>query len=185
MLIPIQELRLYPTLKADLYISAGGSITYWPLLKAQYKFTDAQKRPYNFNPAPFLLADYDYTAYPTTIETKNELVQKNPDLVKRFVDASIKGWYSYLQNPEPGNKLIKKDNPEMTDEQIKYGLQKLKEYGVIVSGDAEKLGIGAMTAERWQSFFDKMVKAGVFKPNTNYKEAFTLQFVNKNVQAFL
>ncbi|RUT07542.1 hypothetical protein DSM106972_018020 [Dulcicalothrix desertica PCC 7102] len=67
-----------------------------------------------FKPVVFLLADYDYTPYATTIETKKELVQKNPDLVQRFVDASIKGWYSYLQNLEPGNKLIKKDNPEMT-----------------------------------------------------------------------
>ncbi|MUG92202.1 ABC transporter substrate-binding protein [Scytonema sp. UIC 10036] len=194
-----------------IYVSVSANVTYWPLLKARYGFTDEQKRPYNFNSGPFLadkqsaqqgyitsepfaiekqggfkpvvflLADYDYTAYATTIETKKELVDKNPDLVKRFVDASIKGWYSYLQNPEPGNQLIKKDNPEMTDEQIKYGLQKLKEYGAIVSGDAEKLGIGAMTAERWQSFFNNMVQAGVFDTSVDYKDAFTLNFVNKGL----
>jgi NitT/TauT family transport system substrate-binding protein len=197
-----------------IYVGAGANVTYYPLLKAKYKFTDEQKRPYNFNPGPFLadktsaqqgyitsepfaiekqggfkpvvflLADDDYTTYATTIEAKKELVDKNPDLVQRFVDASIKGWYSYLENPEPGNKLIKKDNPEMSDEQIKYGLQKLQEYGVIVSGDAEKLGIGAMSEERWQSFFAKMVKVGVFKPNVKYQDAFTLKFVNKGVAAY-
>ncbi|MDV2993042.1 MAG: hypothetical protein N4J56_002696 [Chroococcidiopsis sp. SAG 2025] len=126
----------------------------------------------------FLLADYGYTPYSTTIETKKELVEKNPDLVQRFVDASIKGWYSYMKNPTPGNELIKKDNPEMTDEQIVYGLQKLKEYGIIMSGDMDKQGIGTMNEARWQSFFNTMVKAGIFKPNINYKDAFTLQFVN-------
>jgi NitT/TauT family transport system substrate-binding protein len=207
---PNRGIKVLADLKGKpIYVGAGANVTYWPLLKAKYGFTDEQKRPYNFNPAPFLadknsaqqgyltseplaiekegkfkplvflLADYGYTAYATTIETKKELVDKNPDLVQRFVDASIKGWYSYLQNPEPGNQLIKKDNPEMSDEQIAYGLQKLKEYGVIVSGDAEKQGIGVMTLERWQSFFDKMVKAGVYAPSVKYQDAFTLQFVNK------
>jgi NitT/TauT family transport system substrate-binding protein len=119
-----------------------------------------------------------------TIETKKELVEKNPDLVQRFVDASIKGWYSYLEDPTSGNQLIKKDNPEMTDEQLAYGLQKLKEYGLVVSGDAEKLGIGAMTEERWKSFFDTMATQGAFKKDTNYKQAFTLKFINKGVEAY-
>ena len=197
-----------------IYVSPSANVTYWPLLKAKYGFTDDQKRPYNFNigpfladkqvaqqgyvtsepfaiekqagfnPVVFLLADYGYTPYSTTIEAKQELVEKNPDLVQRFVEASIKGWYSYLDNPAPGNELIKKANPEMTDEQIAYGLQKLKEYGVIISGEADKLGIGAMTEERWKSFFESMANAGLFKPNTNYKEAFTLQFVNKGTQAY-
>jgi NitT/TauT family transport system substrate-binding protein len=127
----------------------------------------------------FLLADYGYMSYATTIETKTELVEKNPDLVQRFVDASIEGWYSYLENPAPGNELIKKDNPEMTDDQIAYGLQKLKEYGIIISGDVEKQGIGTMNEARWQSFFKTMVEAGIFPPHVNYKDAFTLQFVKQ------
>lgn len=195
-------------------ISAAANKTYWPFLKAKYGFKDDQKRPYNFNSGPFLadknaaqqgyvtseplaikkqggfdpvvilLADHGYNPYSTTIETKKELIEKNPDLVQRFVDASIKGWYSYLEDPEPGNQLIKKDNPEMTDEQLDYGLQKLKEYGIIISGDADKLGIGAMTDERWKSFFDTLAQQGVFKKETDYKQAYTLRFVNKGVEAY-
>jgi NitT/TauT family transport system substrate-binding protein len=197
-----------------ILISSAANITYWPFLKAKYKLTDEQKRPYNFNPGPFLadknsvqqgyvtsepliikkqggfdpvvilLADNGYTPYSTTIETKKELVEKNPDQVQRFVDASIKGWYSYFDDPTPGNALIKKDNPEMKDEQLAYGLQKLKEYGIVISGEAEKLGIGAMTEERWKSFFETMAAQGVFKKNTDYKQAFTLKFVNKGVAAY-
>ncbi|PHK28822.1 nitrate ABC transporter substrate-binding protein, partial [Nostoc linckia z15] len=185
--------------------------TYWPLLEAKYGFTDDQKRPYNFNPAPFLtdknsaqqgyvtsepfaiekqggfeplvflLADYGYQPYATTIETKKELVDKNPELVQRFVDASIKGWYSYLENPQPGNQLIKKDNPEMTDEQLAYSIQKLNEYQIIISDIAEQQGIGAMSDERWKSLFDSMVDTQISQPNVNYQQAYTLQFVNKGV----
>jgi NitT/TauT family transport system substrate-binding protein len=194
-----------------IFVSGTANTTFWPFLKAKYGFTDDQKRPYNFNPGPFLadknsaqqgyitsepgiiskqggfepvvflLADYGYTPYSTTIETKRELVEKNPDLVQRFVDASIKGWYSYLQDPAPGNKLIKQANPEMTDELLTYSVQKLKEYGLILSGDAQKMGIGAMTEARWKSLFDTMSKGGVFKPDTKLQNAFTLQFVNKGL----
>jgi NitT/TauT family transport system substrate-binding protein len=197
-----------------ILVSAIANTTFWPFLKAKYKFSDEQRRPYNFNPGPFLadknvvqqgyitseplaikkqggiepvvmlLADNGYTPYSTTIETKKELVEKNPDLVQRFVDASIKGWYSYLENPAPGNQLIKQQNPEMKDEQLAFGLQKLKEHGIIISGEAEKKGIGSMTEERWKSFFDTMAAQGVFKKETDYKQAFTLKFVNKGIDAY-
>jgi NitT/TauT family transport system substrate-binding protein len=80
--------------------------------------------------------------------------------------------------------LIKKDNPDITDEQLSFSLEKLKENAIITGGDAQQLGIGAMKEERWQSFFDNLVKTGVFDANTNYKDAFTLQFVNKGVSYY-
>jgi len=138
-----------------------------------------------FDPKVLLLADYGYSPYATTIECKQELIQKNPDLVQRFVEASIKGWYSYLEgDPKPGNELIKKDNPEMTDDQIAYGIAKMKEYGIVMSGDAESKGIGAMTDDRWKSFFEAMAAEGIFKKTTDYKQAYTLQFVNKGTAAY-
>lgn len=198
-----------------IFISTAANATFWPFLKAKFGFTDAQQRPYNFNPAPFLadktsaqqgyltsepltikkeggfdpivflLADYGYDPYSTTIECKRELVEQNPDLVQRFVDASIKGWYSYLEDdPTPANTLIKKDNPEMTDEQLANSLAKLKEYGIVISGDAETKGIGAMTNERWKNFFDSMSQQGIFQPGIDYTNAYTLQFVNKGVDAY-
>ncbi len=192
-----------------ILVSSLAEKGYWQFLKTKFNYTDDQRRPYNFSVAPFLLdknviqqgyltsepftiqqkggfepvvmllADAGYEPYTTTIETTKEMVEKNPDLVQRFVDASIKGWYSYLENPEPANKLIKKDNPEMKDELLAYSLEKMKEYDIVISGDAITKGIGAMTDKRWKSFFDSVVEAGLIKPDTNYQEAFTLQFVNK------
>jgi NitT/TauT family transport system substrate-binding protein len=102
--------------------------------------------------------------------------------LQRFVDASIEGWYNYLYGDnKAANELIKKDNPEMTDGQIAYSIAKMKEYGIVESGDALEKGIGCMTEEHYKKFFDDMVKIKVFKPETDFKQAFTTQFVCKSV----
>jgi NitT/TauT family transport system substrate-binding protein len=135
-----------------------------------------------FKPKVFLFADTGYDSYSTLIDTRREIVDKNPDLVQRFVDASIIGWYNYLYGDNrAANELIKKDNPEMTDERIANSIAKMKEYGIVDSGDAKRFGIGAMTDARHKSFFDKMVKVGFFPADLDYKKAYTLRFVNKGV----
>ncbi len=195
-----------------LLVSKEGMATYFQWLKADYGFVDAQVRPYTFNPQPFLadrntvmqgyvtsepyaierrsrikprvflLADYGFNSYSTLIETRRDLVEHKPDLVQRFVDASIVGWYNYVYGDNrPGNDMIKRQNPEMTDDLLAYSVAEMKEYGIVDSGDALKLGIGAMTDARMASFFDKMVRAGVTKSSTDYRKAYTLRFVNKRV----
>jgi len=135
-----------------------------------------------FKPNIFLLADQGYSTYATTIEARAQLVVEHPDIVQRFVDASTIGWYHYLYgDSSKANALIKKENPDMTDEQIAFSVAKIKEYGLTDSGDTLKLGIGAMTDERIKSFYDAMIKAGVVKPGLDYKKAYTLQFVDKGV----
>lgn len=195
-----------------LFVSKEGMTSWFPWLKAEYGFSDARVKPYTFNPQPFLadkrsamqgyvtsepyaiekragfrpkvflLADYGFTAYSTLIETRRELVQKRPDLVQRFVDASMIGWANYLYGDNrAANALIKKHNPEMTDDALAYSVAKMKEYGIVDSGDTERLGLGAMTDMRMKDFFEKMVRAGVTKPTIDYRQAFTTQFVNKGV----
>ena len=135
-----------------------------------------------FTPKVFLLADQGFSAYSTLIETRRDLVEKKPDLVQRFVDASIIGWYNYIYGDNSAaNALIKKQNPEMTDDLLAYSVAKMKQYGIVDSGDATTLGIGAMTDARMKDFFDKMVRAGVAKAGLDYRKAYTLQFVDKKV----
>jgi NitT/TauT family transport system substrate-binding protein len=194
-----------------ILIGAGGRNSYWPFLRGKFGFTDEQIRPYTFNMAPFLadknaiqqgylssepfviqqagvkpvvhlLADAGFENYTTTITTSQKLIDTKPDLVQRFVNASIEGWISYMTgDPSPGNELIKKDNPDMTDEKIAYAIKVMNEYGIIDSGDSKKLGIGAMTDERWERFYKINVETGVYPADMNYKKAYTLQFVNKRV----
>jgi len=135
-----------------------------------------------FKPKIFLLADDGFNSYSTLIETRRDLVERKADLVQRFVDASVIGWYNYLYGDNrAANALIRKHNPEMTDELIAYAVGRMKEYGIVDSGDAGKLGIGAMNDARVKDFFDKMVRVGVTKPGIDYRKSYTLQFVNKGV----
>jgi len=195
-----------------LFVSKEGISSYFQWLKSEYGFSEAKVRPYTFNPQPFiaspqsamqgyvtsepfavekaakfkpgiiLLADYGFNSYSTLIETRRELTDKKPDLVQRFVDASIIGWYNYLYGDNvPGNALIKKLNPEMTDELLAFSVGKMKEYGIVDSGDTLRDGIGAMSDERATSFFDKMVRAGVVRSDIDFRKAYTLRFINKGV----
>jgi NitT/TauT family transport system substrate-binding protein len=195
-----------------LFVSKEGITGYFQWLKSEYGFNEKNVRPYTFNPQPFiataqsamqgyvtsepyavekaaqfkpgiiLLADYGFNTYSTLIETRSELIDKKPDLVQRFVDASIIGWYNYLYGDNaPANALIKKLNPEMTDDLLAFSLAKMKEYGIVDSGDTLREGIGAMSDEREASFFDKMVRAGVVKPDVDFRKAYTLRFINKGV----
>ena len=134
-----------------LFVSKEGITSYFQWLKSEYGFSEDKVRPYTFNPQPFiankqsamqgyvtsepyaveqaakfkpgviLLADYGFNDYSTLIETRSDLVDKKPDLVQRFVDASIIGWYHYLYGDNAAaNAMIKKLNPEMTDDLLAY-----------------------------------------------------------------
>ncbi|MER9340017.1 ABC transporter substrate-binding protein [Mesorhizobium sp. M0601] len=189
-----------------------GAQTFFQWMVTDLGFDAAKRVPYTFNPAPFiankksiqqgyvtsepfavqkqggftpnqfLLADYGWDTYATTVETMQETVDKRPEVVQCFVDGSAKGWYNYLYGDnKAANEMIKKENPDMTDEQIAFSIEQLKKFGVVDSGDSEKLGIGAMTDARIQSFYDKMVKAKVTPAGIDIKKAYTLAFVNKSV----
>ncbi len=135
-----------------------------------------------FKPIIFLAADHGFDTYSTLIEARRDTVEKRADYVQRFVDASIIGWYNYMYGDNSAaNALIKRENPEMTDAQIAFSIAKMKEYGIVDSGEALKRGIGAMSDERIASFYDKMVKSGVIKAGLDVKQAYTARFVNKGV----
>ncbi len=198
--------------KLTLFVSKEGVATYFQWMKSEFGFSEAKVKPYTFNPQPFLadknsamqgyvtsepyaieqqggfrpkiflLADYGFDTYSTLIETRRDLVENKPDLVRRFVEASILGWYHFLYDDNaPARALIRKDNPEMTDALIAYSVENLKRYGIVDSGDTLKVGIGAMTDARVQSFFDKMARAGVVDRAIDFRKAYTPQFVDKGV----
>jgi NitT/TauT family transport system substrate-binding protein len=135
-----------------------------------------------FDPVVLLLADAGYDSYSTLIQTRQELVEQRPEIVQAFVDASILGWMDYLYgDPGPGNALILAANPDMTPEQIAYSIDAMKAYGIVDSGDALELGVGAMTDARWESFFLQAVDWGIVEPDLPWRAGYTLEFVNRGV----
>lgn len=192
-------------------ISPDTRIGFWRFLKVRYGFTDNQIAPYTFNVAPFLadvmavqqgyltsepyviresgiepsvflLADSGYASYAAIIQTSQTMIDTKPDVVQRFVDASIRGWYSFLyEDPAPAYGLIQRDNPDMSVDLLNYSHEMLRRYGLVDSGDAARYGIGMMSKARWQSFFEVMTEDAVFSDDLDFNKAYTLDFVGKKV----
>ena len=191
-------------------VSSAARNGYWLFLRAKFGFTDDQIRPYNFQMAPFLadkqaiqqgfvsaepyqiervtkerpvvnlLADNGYASYSNLVLTQSKMVKERPEVVRAFIEASIEGWYSYMNgDPAPGNALIMEANKDMTPDTIANSIKVMKEYGIVDSGDSLTLGIGAMTDARWKAFFDTMVTAGLYKPALDYHRAFDTSFVDQ------
>jgi NitT/TauT family transport system substrate-binding protein len=197
---------------APIFIGKEGLASFYRWMISAYGFSEEKVKPYTFNTGPFiadktsvqqgyatsepnaveqqggfkpnvfLLADYGFSTYATTIEARTEMVQKQPDLVQRFVDATAIGWYHYLYGDHTAaNAAIKKDNPDITDQELAFAFDTMKRDGIVDSGESLVGGLGAMSDARQKDFFDKMVKAGVVAKDLDYKKAYTLQFVNKKV----
>ena len=194
-------------------IAKDGQFSWWQWLKVQHGFKDEALKPYNYNLSPFLanqkaiqqgysvaepiyvenqghfkpvvhlLADHGFSTYSTVIETRTDTVKNKPELVQRFVDASIIGWINYLYGDrKAANAMMMKDNPEMTDAEMEASVALMKQQGIVDSGEALANGIGAMSAARVKDFYEQMVKAGLYKPGeVDLAKVLTTQFVNKKV----
>ncbi|MGY4286511.1 NitT/TauT family transport system substrate-binding protein [Bradyrhizobium sp. LM2.7] len=194
-------------LKGRPILIAGSSrTTFWPWLRAKYGYTDDQIRPYTFNLQPFfadktvaqqaypssepyqaeqqnekakffLLADDGYPPYGSTIVTTEKMIADKPDVVARFVKASLEGWRDYMKNPAPANALIKADNAKMTDGQLAFAIEKMKKMKAIDRGDATTLGVGIITADRYEKIYDFLVTGGLLDPKVDWHKTFDDRFV--------
>ena len=140
------------------------------------------EREGGFKPDVFLLADEGYSTYSTTIEAMADTVASKPEVVQCFVDGSIKGWYAYLYgNRTAADDLIKKHNPEMTDDRIDYAVEMMVERGVADSGLALQKGIGVIDETIIEDFYGKMVAAGVVPAELDWRSTFTSEFTGRGV----
>ena len=196
-----------------VFISKDGQFSFWQWMKAEHGFKDEQLKPYAFNVGPFLadkksaqqgysisepisikaqagfdpvvhlLADNGFSTYSTIIETRADLVKNKPEMVQKFVDASLIGWYNYLYGDnKAANEMIMKANPDTSAANIAGSIELMKKLGIVDSGEALQNGIGSMNTARVKDFYDKMVKAGLYKPgDVDLSKVATTQFVNKKI----
>lgn len=195
-----------------LLIGDNGYQGYYRWMIASHGFTEEQRQPYTFNPAPFLadtsmamqgylssepfvieaeagfepdvflIADAGYATYSTTIETMAQTIEERPEVVECFVDGSILGWYNYIYGDNAAaNAMIMADNPEITQDKIDFAITKMLEFGIVDSGDSLELGIGAMTDETIDAFYNQMVDAGIVDAGLDYTATYTTQFVNQGL----
>jgi NitT/TauT family transport system substrate-binding protein len=139
----------------------------------------------HFKPQVFLLADNGFPGYANMVFAPQSWIDGNPKAVQAFVDATQRGWLDYLNgDPRPANALILRSNPEESEALIKQAIAKLKAYGIVLSGDAQTLGLGTMTDAKWKLFFDTMVKDGLYDKSLDYRRAYDLRFVRAMPMGF-
>ncbi|WP_022962153.1 ABC transporter substrate-binding protein [Halopseudomonas pelagia] len=197
----LEDLKGQPIL-----LSQDAHQSFWPWLKQKYGYTDDQVRPYTFQMGPFiadsglsqqcyitsepyavrqadidpnlfLLSDYGWQSYSTLIVTTTDTVKNKPELVERFVTASIDAWYQYLSDPSATNKVINQLNESQTEGQMANSLSEMRDRGILVSGDALENGIGSMNDARWKAASEQLKSIGLVKPDTDYTKAFTTRFI--------
>lgn len=192
-----------------MYMDDAFKFSYWPWVKARFGFTDRQSRPYAFSLTPWLqdkfalqegylssepftatkggvtpqlvvLADAGYPGYAGMVATTGKYQRAHPDSLRKFVQASQAGWKAYLTgDPSAGNALIKRDNPEMQDDLLKYALNQMKARGIVISGDAVRAGPGVMTAARWALIHKEMAAVGLYPKTLDPAKIYDLEFLAK------
>lgn len=142
------------------------------------------EREAGFVPQVFLLADEGYPGYATMVLAHNDFIARSPEAIRAFNEATAAGWRSYLYgDPTPANRLILRDNPEMTQDVLDQAREKLRSYGIVDSGDSQTLGIGAMTDARWAEFFRIASGQGVYPADMDYRRAYTLDLLPRPAPA--
>lgn len=193
-----------------ILVSKDGQFSFWQWMVDAHGFRDEQIRPYGFNLAQFLedealvqqaygtaeplyaaaqgaevdtylLADHGWNTYSTTIETRQQLIEEDPELVQRFLDASIEGWYNFLYGDRTAAyEAIMAANPEMTAEKLDKEVAQFEKLGIIDVGDALELGIGALTDARIEAFHALAVNSGIIEDGAvDLSKVADTSFVNK------
>lgn len=191
-----------------IMIGASSRSSFWPFLRTRFGFTDAQLRPYSGQIAPwlvdkgaiqqglvtnepfriekqtgqapkvFMLSDAGWSSYASIIIAPDALIEKKPQAIQCFVDASRRGWNEFLNGDiAPALALIRKDNPDNPDDVVDYVIRTLKERQIVLGGDAPQLGVGAMTEARWKAFADEQVAAGLIAPTFDHHAIYTTRFL--------
>jgi NitT/TauT family transport system substrate-binding protein len=208
VLIAHEDVKKFEDMKGKtILIATTARQGYWLWLKNKYGLEDSQTKPYTFNIQPFvadkntvqqgyltsepfavqkagvkantfLFADHGWPSYSTTISCMEQTVKSRPKVMEAFVKGTMEGWKSFLADPAPAAALIKKDNPNMTDEQLAYSVAKLKEMGIITGGGAAKNGIGSIDPERTKANYAFLVENKLIDPaKVKVEDAYKLDYI--------
>nr|WP_237171597.1 ABC transporter substrate-binding protein [Paenibacillus sp. IHB B 3084] len=185
-----------------VYVGAGS--VFWDYVKSKYQLDNVKEMAYTGSLAPFipdetaaiqgyvtsepyemkqqnvdvkflLLADAGYNPYSNVLFTTEQYIQDHPDLVRAYVEASMKGWDYYKTNYDSVNDVILKENPDFTKEKLNYAAEALIPF--VYEGDAAEHGVGYMKEERWAELGQQLMKIGALKKEPDVSKVFTDKFL--------
>ena len=127
-------------------------------------------------PLCLMVSDLGFNPYTSALLANGRMLRERPQTVRKFVAASIRGWQTYLENPEPTNRYINQINPKMDLETLAYGAEALRP--LCRDGLASPDELGSMSPQRWQTLAEQLVEIELIKPGeADPESAFTTQFL--------
>jgi NitT/TauT family transport system substrate-binding protein len=120
-------------------------------------------------------ADYGIITHGYTIFATDKTITENPDIVLRFLRATLRGIKDTVENPEAANKTLLKRDPNL-DEAL--SLKRLRAYNAVTSNSAQ-YPPGYMDAQMFQSTYDRLTEEKVITKPFNLGDAYTTRFLEQ------
>jgi NitT/TauT family transport system substrate-binding protein len=109
--------------------------------------------------------------------TSTDFLKEHPDVVAKFVRASVRGWRDYMNDPSAANAMILKLNPALSPDWMQYSYAALRKGNFITGDDGSGLLVGQFDATRWQNMYAQLLDLQVLKRPIEVNSAYTTQFL--------
>jgi NitT/TauT family transport system substrate-binding protein len=122
-----------------------------------------------------LISQAGYDPYRVFL-TSRSFLQEHPEIVAKFVRASLRGWRDYLVHPDDVNAAIGKLNPAMSAPQMKFSYEALRDQHFIAGDGPNGANLGRFDPARWTNMYQQLLDLKVitkpFDPTTAYTTRF-------------
>jgi NitT/TauT family transport system substrate-binding protein len=125
-----------------------------------------------------LISQAGYDPYRVFV-TSRSFLQQHPEIVAKFVRASLRGWRDYLKNPDDINAAIARLNPAMSVPQMKFSYEALRDQHFVAGEDPGGADLGRFDPARWTSMYQQLLDLKVISKPFDPATAYTLQFMPK------
>jgi NitT/TauT family transport system substrate-binding protein len=121
-------------------------------------------------------SDAGYDPY-RVFYTSTDFLRDHPEVVSKFVRASVRGWRDYMKDPSVANAMILKLNPALSPDWMQYSYSALKKGNFITGNGDSGAGVGQFDVARWQQMYAQLLDLHVLKKPIEVNSAFTTQFL--------
>lgn len=119
----------------------------------------------------------EYEPYRAII-TSDAFLQQHPDVVKKFVRASLRGWRDYLEgDPTPANTLLKQLRSDLSDEFLAYSIKAMKDYKLVLGDPQRGEKLGQLTTERLERQLTLLTELGFLERPLKVSDVATFEML--------
>ncbi|HYC72129.1 MAG TPA: ABC transporter substrate-binding protein [Opitutaceae bacterium] len=107
-----------------------------------------------------------------------DFIERNPEVVRKFVRASIRGWVEYLTgDPEPANALLRKLRSDLPEDFFSYSIKAMKDYQLVLGDPRRGEAAGQLRADRLSRQIALLQEIGVLDRAVTLEEVVTFEFL--------